>query len=248
MSSVLLARLSSEVPQTVADKTAALTQRRISGEPLEYICGKAGFFGMELFVSPDVLIPQSDTEVVCEQALARLARGGRVADICCGSGNIALALMRERDVFADMFDSSPAALVVAKKTLRLVGFSEKARLLCRAVFSDGFFDGCDKYDLIVSNPPYIRTDVIETLSKDVQSEPRAALDGGYDGLRFYRRLLAICPVMLKAGGVMIFEIGFDQKTADCAPLLSFANCSQTNGLFISATRAECLTVQSRPKP
>lgn len=207
----LIGKLSEEVPDAVIGKAKNVLSRRISGEPPEYIFGKTDFFGMELRVTPDVLIPQPDTEVVCEQALKLLPQNGAVADICCGSGNIALALMKSRGARADMFDISGSALKIAEMNTESMGLSSKARFFRRDVFSDGFFDGCEKYDAIVSNPPYIRTDVIKTLSSDVRREPEIALDGGADGLKFYRRLLDICPKMLKDGGAMVFEIGCDQR-------------------------------------
>ena len=210
-SAELFARYHAEVPEHVEKTCDGIVRQRLSGMPLEYITGSTVFFGLDIEVTPDVLIPRADTERVCEKALALLRQGGRFADVCCGSGNIAAALLSRSDTRADLFDVSEKAAAVAKNNIDRLGFASKTEIFVRSVFSDNFFAGCEKYDLIISNPPYIKTDVIKTLSDEVHHEPYIALDGGKDGLIFYRRLLDICPEMLNGGGHIVFEIGYDQS-------------------------------------
>lgn len=217
---LLFARLGDEVLPEILSQIDEIVSERLSGIPLEYITKTAGFFGLELDITSDVLIPRADTERVCEKALALLRQGAHFADICTGSGNIACALLSRSDTRADLFDISEKALAVAEKNINKFGFSSRASLRLRDVFSDDFFDGCEKYDLIVSNPPYIRSDVIPSLDVEVRREPHIALDGGEDGLDFYRRLLEIGKKQLKPEGYMVFEIGYDQGDAMLSLCLS----------------------------
>lgn len=207
----LFAELSEKAPAEVENKCGEILERRINGEPLEYILGYTEFFGLRLKVTSDVLIPRADTEAVCEKALGAIPHGAHIADICCGSGNIACAILSRTDASADLFDISEGAIGVASENIEALGYRSRARTLCRDVFSDGLFSGCEKYDMIISNPPYIKTEVIDTLSREVRREPYSALDGGGDGLLFYRRLLKVCPGMLKKDGVIVFEYGYDQS-------------------------------------
>lgn len=207
---LLYARLSEEIPEDLAFSVDEIIKKRLSHIPLEYITGRADFFGLELDITSDVLIPRADTERVCEKALALFRHGGRFADICSGSGNIALAVLSRSDTRADLFDVSEKALGVARHNAKKLGFEERTEFYHRDVFSDGFFDGCEKYDVIISNPPYIKSAVIPTLDIAVQNEPHIALDGGEDGLDFYRRLLFICREQLKPEGAIVFEIGYDE--------------------------------------
>ena len=188
--------------------------RRKGGEPLAYILGFAYFYGLRFSVSPACLIPQADTEIVTEKAIAHLGKGARFADICTGSGCIALTMLHETaDTEAYAYDLSADALAVAEKNAEELGLSARFRAIRADVFSADFLAADGVFDLIVSNPPYIRTSVIETLESDVLAEPHMALDGGEDGLDFYRRLLDVCPSHIKKGGVLLFEIGYDQREA-----------------------------------
>ena len=186
--------------------------RRKGGEPLAYILGFTYFYGLRFSVSPACLIPQADTEIVTEKAIAHLGKGMRFADICTGSGCIALSMLHETvDTEAYAYDLSTDALAVAEKNAGELGLSERFHAIRADVFAEDFLASDGIFDLIVSNPPYIRTSVIETLSCDVQAEPHMALDGGEDGLDFYRRLLDVCPPHIKKGGVLLLEIGYDQR-------------------------------------
>ncbi len=195
-------------------KAKSVVERRKNGEPLAYILGFAYFYGLRFSVSPACLIPQADTEIVTEKAIACLPKGARFADICTGSGCIALSALHETEnTEAYAYDLSEGALAVAQKNATDLGLENRFHAICADVFAEDFLAQDGMFDLIVSNPPYIRTEVIDTLESDVLAEPHMALDGGADGLRFYRRLLDVCPAHMKKGGVLLFEIGYDQREA-----------------------------------
>lgn len=191
----------------------AIIKRRKSGEPLSYILGKTDFFGLSLNVSNACLTPRADTEVICEKAIEFLKnkKCQDVLDICTGSGCIALAVAANTDSFVDALDISEKAIEIAEKNAKETFLQDRVRFSICDVLSDDFLKITKKYDLIISNPPYIPTKDIENLSEEVKKEPISALDGGEDGLVFYRRFLKTLPNMLKKGGKIIFEIGYDQK-------------------------------------
>ena len=203
-----------EISHEVQDLAKNLARRRNTREPLEYILGYAWFYGLCFDVNSDCLIPQSDTEILCEKVISNLKKGARFADICTGSGCIALAVLTQTEnTTAIGYDISEGALAIAKKNAEKFGLAERFTTMHADVFSPDFLADAGEFDIIASNPPYIQTDVIGTLSPEVQKEPHIALDGGEDGLRFYRRLLAICPKHIKKGGLLLMEIGYDQKEA-----------------------------------
>lgn len=210
---MLLASRTELSAETVTAAENAIIRRK-GGEPLAYILGFAYFYGLRFFVSPACLIPQADTEIVTEKAIAHLKKGARFADICTGSGCIALSMLHETaDTKAYAYDLSAEALAMAEKNAKALGLSTRFHAIHADVFSADFLASDGVFDLIVSNPPYICTDVIETLESDVLAEPHMALDGGRDGLDFYRRLLDVCPSHIKKGGVLLLEIGYDQREA-----------------------------------
>ena len=201
-----------EVSEDALKAIQTILARRKQHEPLEYILGYAWFYGLRFCVSSDCLIPQADTEIVCEKLISRLKNGMRFADICTGSGCIALAALAEtQNTSAVGYDISDGALAIAQKNADLFGLSKRLTLKKADVFASDFLNDENEFDFIVSNPPYIETAVIETLAPEVQNEPHIALDGGADGLIFYRRLLEICPKHIKKGGALLLEIGYDQK-------------------------------------
>ena len=203
-----------EISDEVQALAKNIVQRRKSHEPLEYILGYAWFYGLCFDVTPDCLIPQSDTEILCEKIISLLKKGAHFADICTGSGCIALStLAQTKNTVAIGYDISEKALSVARQNAEKFGLSERFTAIHADVFANDFLSEAGEFDLIASNPPYIQTHVIETLSPEVQKEPHIALDGGTDGLRFYRRLLEICPKHIKKGGFLLMEIGYDQKEA-----------------------------------
>ena len=190
--------------------------RRFSHEPLQYILGKWEFFGCQFTVTPHCRIPRPDTEVLVETALKSLPRGGRFADLCTGSGCIAVSLLCARP------DLTACALELYPETLKLAVLNAKDNGVAARftpVEADLLGDGVEKlmphapYDAILSNPPYIPTDVIRELSPEVHHEPHAALDGGADGLIFYRTILKNYARLVKPGGQIILEIGYDQAEA-----------------------------------
>ncbi len=185
-------------------KVMEITKKRCAGMPLDYITGKSYFYGEELNVNDSVLIPRLDTEILAEEAIKFIkeADAKTALDLMTGSGCIALAIAASTDCAVTASDVSEKALAVAQKNLE-----GKAK----TVLSD-CFDGIEgKFDLIVSNPPYIRTDVIETLENEVRMQPVLALDGGEDGLNFYRKIAEKAPEFLTDNGMLMLEIGYDQR-------------------------------------
>jgi len=193
------------------------TRRRATGEPLQYITGRQEFYGLEFEVSPAVLIPRPETELLVEVAL-ELLRERRAAPLVCdvgtGSGCIPVALLRERsDARACGLDISPDALAVAARNAARHAVAERLTLLVSDCF-DALAARAQTFDLITSNPPYIAESDLAHLQREVREhEPLAALTPGGDGLRIIRRLVAEAPGFLDAGGHLIFEIGYDQHEA-----------------------------------
>jgi release factor glutamine methyltransferase len=185
-------------------------RRRMSGEPLEYILGKSWFMGHEFIVDANVLIPRPETELLVEAAIryAREANIRTVADIGTGSGNIAVsiacALPTVRLVALDI---SEAALAVARRNARDNVVNGRISFLSSDVLEAA---GPDTFGMIVSNPPYVASREIDGLQPEVRREPRGALDGGKDGLDFYRRIAAEAPRCLGQRGMLLLEIGFGQ--------------------------------------
>lgn len=182
----------------------------IDGKPLQYITQKQEFMGMEFFVNEDVLIPQPDTEILVETVLDICKRYGkqslRILDLCTGSGAIAISLSKilNTQVFAS--DVSIKALKVAEKNN--VMNNTKVEFIESNLFEK--ING-EKFDIIVSNPPYIKNEEIKSLSKQVQNEPYIALAGGEDGLDFYRKIIDEAYKHINKNGYLCLEIGYDQK-------------------------------------
>ena len=189
--------------------------RRKQHVPLQHITGEQDFMGLTYLVDKNVLIPRQDTEVLVEEVMRHLHDGMRILDMCTGSGCILLSLLRySNDCTGVGVDISEEALQIARQnTDRILG--SQAIEQAQVTWQQGdLFDGLDsqdKFDIIVSNPPYIKTDIIETLMPEVREhEPRLALDGQEDGLFFYRQIMAQAGRFLTGGGILFFEIGYDQ--------------------------------------
>lgn len=187
--------------------------RRIRGEPVAQILGRQGFWSLELEITPDVLIPRSDTELLVECALALLPANAplRVADLGTGSGAIALAIASERSLAEIVaVDASAAALAVAQSNARILGLSSRVR----SVHGDWFapLDG-ERFDAIVSNPPYLADDDPHLDQGDLRYEPRAALASGSDGLDAIRAIVGAAPMHLLPGGWLLLEHGWQQGAA-----------------------------------
>ncbi len=184
-------------------------KRRSGREPVAYILGSWDFMGLEFKVSKDVLIPEQDSEFLVEEALRHCSDGMRILDLCTGSGCIALSILRyTNDTSAVMTDISDKAIEIAGENARELGLSDRVQLVETDLFPGA---ECGKADIVVSNPPYIASKVIETLAPEVRDfEPRLALDGSEDGLAFYRRIAHGIGDHLYSSGYLIMEIGYDQ--------------------------------------
>jgi release factor glutamine methyltransferase len=198
-------------------KLEAAVRRRERRYPLQYILGTWGFWRQEYEVSPDCLIPRPDTELLVEYAARHLPRGGRFIDLCTGSGCIAISLLCERPdlsgVAVDLFEDT---LSLAERNARRNDVEPDRLTFIRGdVLAGDFMAELGSFDAIISNPPYITPAVIATLEPELSFEPREALDGGEDGLTFYRRMLtgAEYRYALRSGGCFVFEIGYDQADA-----------------------------------
>lgn len=177
--------------------------RRCLGEPYAYIAGVKEFMKLNFLVNKNVLIPREDTEILVLEAIKRCPT--KVLDMCTGSGCIAISLAKYiQNLEVDAVDISSPALTVAKKNAKLNEVDVKF------IKSDLFENVTDKYDMIVSNPPYIRKEDMKTLQKEVKREPKKALDGGENGLDFYDKILLEAKKYLNSNGVILFEIGYDQ--------------------------------------
>ena len=237
--------------EELCDRYFDLLDIRAEGTPLQYMLGIQEFMGLNFEVNESVLIPRQDTEVLVEEAIAIITGGKnekyqrttdmvveprkswKVLDMCTGSGAIAVSVAKlctNAEVTAS--DISSAAVAVAKKNAARHGLAKKVEVVEGDLFSPlkkRF--GKPKFDMIISNPPYIRSSVIPTLQKEVKDfEPMSALDGGVDGLDFYRRIISEAPEFLKKGGVLMLEIGHDQAE-DVAKLIDGAGPYQDIGVM-----------------
>lgn len=202
-----------EVNNIQRDKYIKNVKRLILGEPLQYITGKQEFMKLNFLVTKDVLIPRADTEILVEKVIeiAEKIANPTILDLCTGSGAIAVSLAKYvKNVHICATDISPKAIEIAKTNAELNGVKNNIEFI-----ESNLFDKLKgkKFDIIVSNPPYIEADTIKTLSKDVQNEPKLALDGGKDGLDFYRRISEDGHKFLNRQGYLCLEIGYNQKNA-----------------------------------
>lgn len=204
----LLAHGDREVTSGDLARYEELIGRRRQRIPLQYLTGEQNFMGLEFAVNEHVLIPRQDTEILVEEVMRHLHDGMRILDLCTGSGCILISLLRySNDCQGVGADISPEALAVADKNARRLIGAENIRFLR----SDLFREVEGKFEIIVSNPPYIGSGVIPTLMPEVREhEPLAALDGGADGLDFYRRIVGEAGEYLAGGGMLFVEIGCDQ--------------------------------------
>ncbi len=198
-----------ELPDIHRTAYESLLKKRAERVPLQYLTKEQAFMGLSFFVNSDVLIPRQDTETLVEEALKELRPGMEALDLCTGSGCIAISLAWHRKGIAmTASDISDKALEVARENARRHAVS------IRLIVSDLFASITGRFDLVVSNPPYIPTEEIDGLMPEVRDyEPRGALDGKKDGLQFYRRIILDAPKYLKAKGRLLLEIGYDQGEA-----------------------------------
>ncbi len=188
--------------------------RRAAAEPLAYILGSRAFMKYDFKVTPDVLVPRPETELLveCAARLVGFIETPKILDIGTGSGAIIVSLLDMLpQAEGTAVDVSPGALEVARGNARQIGVDGRLTLLRSDLYA-ALPQGA-QFDVIISNPPYIPSADIDGLAADVKREPRLALDGGADGLDFYRRIIAGAPAFLKTGGFMAFEIGIHQGDA-----------------------------------
>lgn len=219
-----------QIDEKTCESYFQLVDIRAGGMPVQYMTGKQEFMGLSFRVNENVLIPRQDTETLVETAISQIKnkkntlRGFRILDLCCGSGAIAVSLahhLKQTKLKIAATDISQEAIAVAK------GNAVENKVAGSIEFFQGdLFEpfpksrkgkGKRQFDWIISNPPYIRRGILPTLMREVRDhEPLLALDGGVDGLDFYRRILSEAPAYLKAGGHLIMEIGYDQGEAVAA--------------------------------
>lgn len=219
--STLILRMAEDATEEQAQKLHAHVTERMTHKPCQYILGTQEFMGMEFATAPEVLIPRPETELLVEQACERLKkliekkrkqtgdRELRVLDMCCGSGCIGISVAKLVPAVAvDLADISDAAITLTKKN------RERLQADCTVIQTDLFAQIEEKYDMIISNPPYIRTDEIPKLMAEVRDfEPHLALDGKEDGLYFYDKIIREAREYLYEDGYILFEIGQDQLDA-----------------------------------
>lgn len=215
--SYILTHAEDQLSDEQVEKFIESLNERARGKPLQYITGRQEFFGLEFEVNSDVLIPRPETELLVEAALALVSTNEApfICDVGTGSGCIVVTLLHKLPrARAVALDISAAALAVAERNATRHGVHDRLSLVtsdCFAGLAPAFGPG---FDLIVSNPPYVAERAIDGLQREVRDfEPRAALTAGEDGLRVIRRLLIESRDYLKSGGVLIFEMGFDQHDA-----------------------------------
>ncbi len=226
----LLRDLNLYTTDEIANKVQQNVERRLAGEPVAYITGTWEFYGLPMVITPDVLIPRMDTEVMIDtvkELLTGRKMDARILDLCCGSGCIACAVARELPATRLVaVDFSASALQVCRENVALNHLN--TRILCMqadALASPPL--GIGTFDLLVSNPPYIASGDILSLDPGVRDyEPLWALDGGEDGLKFYRGIIRHWKTVLKPGGLILFEVGEGQADTVQDMLLSagFAKC------------------------
>ena len=227
----LLVHGMNEVTEQQKESYVNHIKKRSEHIPLQHILGYQEFMGLEFKVTSQVLVPRQDTETLVEEALRYLHDGMHILDMCTGSGCILLSLLHySNDCVGTGCDLSEEALTVAREN------AEKLDIQAEFIQSDLFENINGKYEIIVSNPPYIQSQVIPTLMEEVRLyDPLMALDGGEDGLFFYREIVSKAGNYLYPGGMLFFEIGYDQGLAvsECMKAAGFREvtvCKDLTGL------------------
>ena len=185
-------------------------KRRIAREPLQYIIGEWYFYGLRFTLNADCLCPRPDTELTVETAIKNLPPRAHFCDIGTGSGAISVSVLHSRpDTTAEAFDINENALSAAAENAKLNGVSDRIKFEIADALAEDFLDG-RKYDAVISNPPYIPASVVPTLDPEVLLEPHRALDGGEDGLVFYRAITKKAKSVVLDGGFILYEVGIGQ--------------------------------------
>ena len=212
-----------EVDPNCIDNYMKDVSKRVGGMPLQYLIGKWEFYGYEFLTLPGVLIPRADTETLIDYALPILKtiKKPRILDLCTGSGCIGLTLAKELpEADVTLFDISATAIDATRRNAKLLDVEERCHIVQGDVFLAGssYFPD-EMFDMVISNPPYIKSEDMKTLSKEVLAEPSLALDGGADGLMYYRAIAADWHEPLKVGGHIVLEAGYD-TTKEVGELLA----------------------------
>mgnify|MGYP004586965337 FL=1 len=208
----LLIHSEEQVKQEDKIKYENCIKELIKGKPLQYITNKQEFMGLNFYVDENVLIPQPDTEILVEKAIeiAETTQKNKILDMCTGSGCIAISLAKKiNNAQITAVDISNSALNVANKNAINNNVEKKIKF----INSDIFNNIEEKFDIIVSNPPYIETETINKLEIEVQNEPHVALDGGIDGLKFYKIIANNAFEYLNENGYLLLEIGYNQQNS-----------------------------------
>lgn len=204
--SQVLLNLDKEVEKKDEDVILEIFSKRNKGVPLQYAIGKWNFYGRDFLVKENVLIPRPETELLVEEVLKYESKNKNVLDLCTGTGIIGITLSLEGEYSKVVIsDISEYAYALSKKN------ANRYNVNVEVIQSDLFENIEGSFSYITANPPYIKTDILKTLSEDVKKEPRVSLDGGIDGLDIYRRIIKDAKNYLKEDGKLIFEIGFDQR-------------------------------------
>lgn len=208
----LLVNENNEVEEMNKDRYLESIERLADGEPIQYITKHQEFMKLDFYVDNNVLIPRADTEILVEEAINLINNlkktNLKVLDMCTGSGAIAVSIAKYiENIEVYGVDISEKALEVARRNAE----KNKVEKKCNFINSDMFKNILDEFDIIISNPPYIKRKQIKELDKNVKREPIMALDGGENGLEFYERLAAESHHFLKKNGILLLEIGYDQK-------------------------------------
>ena len=212
----LLSNRANSIPSDILDKLNLALERRLNREPLQYIIGEWEFFGLRMFCGNGCLVPRPETELLADIAIKTIPRGGLLLDLCTGSGCLAVSILNNRpDIRAIAVDVSEKALEYAKKNAEYHNISpDRLRFVCADIYN---YKPLDFPDMIISNPPYIKSGDLDTLSPEVLFEPRIALDGGHDGLDFYKVITKnIAKKYLKRKGFCAVEVGYDIGNEVCA--------------------------------
>ena len=205
----------SKISDEAYNKYMSFIKRRKENEPVAYITGQKEFMSLDFFVEPGILIPRPETEHIIEYVMEQNIQNANVLDICTGSGAIAVSVAYNlKDALVTAIDINDKCIDVAMKNAKKQGVDER----CKVLKGDAreSFDFDKQFDIVISNPPYIKSEDILHLQKDVKDyEPHLALDGGDDGLMFYRSISKNAHNILKDNGFIIYEIGYDQADDVC---------------------------------
>lgn len=190
------------------EKVASAIRKRAERYPLQYLIGKSYFYNEVYEVNENVLIPRADTEMLVEYACRNIPEGERFVDLCTGSGCVGISTLKNtKNTTAMLVDISKEALAVAKRNAELNSVSERAELVVADVFGEAV---CTEIFAVLSNPPYVRDSVYQTLEKEIFEEPKIAFVGGEDGCDFYREITKKYKNLISDNGFIAYEIGYDQ--------------------------------------